>query len=220
MTPRHRRLGVLVGIALLFPVMTAPGHRPIHREQRAEAAGIQEQMERQGEKVSVLAEKLQPGPAEGGRGRGLHLPRPRPRSPGPTERLKQTRGRLATAAVLAYVHGGSNALIGRLARGSQDRHDRPHAVPAGHRRRPAPDHRRGPSRPSRTSSPRNPVSKTTGRRRQRPPTPPHRPTRPPGRGGRPAGGPGPGNGELGELVAAEQARKEAEESAIGWRRPR
>ena len=50
MTPRHRRLGVLVGIALLFPVMTAPASADPLADKRAEAARIQEQLERQGEK--------------------------------------------------------------------------------------------------------------------------------------------------------------------------
>ena len=120
MTPRHRRLGVLVGIALLFPVVTATASfgDPL-AEKRAEAARLQEQLERQGEKVSVLAERsnraqLKVSEVEGSLGRTkADLARS-------DERLQQVRSRLAQAAVLAYVHGGSNAMIGKLARGSQD----------------------------------------------------------------------------------------------------
>jgi peptidoglycan DL-endopeptidase CwlO len=119
MTPRHRRLGVLVGIALLFPVMTAPAFADPLADKRAEAARIQEQLERQGEKVSVLAEQsnraqLKVSQVEGSLAKAAaDLARS-------DERLQAVRARLATAAVLAYVHGGNNALIGKLARGTQD----------------------------------------------------------------------------------------------------
>ncbi|MDQ3643352.1 MAG: hypothetical protein M3450_18265, partial [Actinomycetota bacterium] len=58
MTPRHRRLGVLVGIALLLPMVTAPATfaDPL-ADKRAEASRIQEQLERQGTQVSILAER-------------------------------------------------------------------------------------------------------------------------------------------------------------------
>ncbi len=119
MTPRHRRLGVLVGIALLFPIMTAPASADPLADKRAEAARIQEQLERQGEKVSMLAERsnraqLKVAEVEGS------LAKTAAEVARSDEHLQQARARLATAAVLAYVHGGSNALIGRLARGGQD----------------------------------------------------------------------------------------------------
>jgi cell wall-associated NlpC family hydrolase len=119
MTPRHRRLGVLVGIALLFPVMTAPASADPLADKRAEAARIQEQLEKQGEKVSMLAERsnraqLKVAEVEGS------LAKTAAEVARSDEHLQQARARLATAAVLAYVHGGSNALIGRLARGGQD----------------------------------------------------------------------------------------------------
>jgi cell wall-associated NlpC family hydrolase len=119
MTPRHRRLGVLVGIALLFPIMTAPASADPLADKRAEAARIQEQLERQGEKVSILAEQsnraqLKVAQVEGSLAKAAaDLARS-------DERLQAVRARLATAAVLAYVHGGNNALIGKLARGTQD----------------------------------------------------------------------------------------------------
>lgn len=119
MTPRHRRLGVLVGIALLFPVMTAPASADPLADKRAEAARIQEQLERQGEKVSMLAERsnraqLKVAEVEGS------LVKTAADVARSDEHLQQARSRLAGAAVLAYVHGGTNALIGRLARGSGD----------------------------------------------------------------------------------------------------
>lgn len=120
MTPRHRRLGVLVGIALLFPLAAAPAAfgDPI-AEKRAEAARLQEQIERQGEQVSIMAERsnraqLKVAEIEGSLATAqADLARS-------DQRLQLVRGRLAQAAVLAYVHGGSNALISKLVRGGQD----------------------------------------------------------------------------------------------------
>lgn len=120
MTPRHRRLGVFVGIALLIPMVTAPAAfgDPL-ADKRAEAARIQEQLEQQGEKVSVLAERsnraqLKVSEVEGS------LARTQADVARSDQRLRETRSRLAAAAVLAYVHGGSNSMIAKLARGSQD----------------------------------------------------------------------------------------------------
>jgi cell wall-associated NlpC family hydrolase len=120
MTPRHRRLGVLVGIALLFPMLTAPASSadPV-ADKRAEAARIEQQLEQQGEKVSVLAEKsnralLKVSEVEGS------LAKTEADVARSDERLRATRASLASAAVLAYVHGGSNSMIGKLARGNQD----------------------------------------------------------------------------------------------------
>ena len=120
MTPRHRRLGVLVGIALLLPIVTAPAAwaDPL-ADKRAEAARIGEQLERQGEKVSVLAEKsnraqLKVSEVEGS------LAKTQADVARSDERLQAVRARLAAAAVLAYVHGGNNSMIGKLARGTQD----------------------------------------------------------------------------------------------------
>ena len=120
MTPRHRRLGVLVGIALLFPLMTATAsHGDPLAEKRAEAARLQAELDRQGEKVSVLAEKsnrarLKVSEVEGS------LARAEADVARSDQRLQVVRARLAQAAVLAYVHGGSNALLGKLVRSTQD----------------------------------------------------------------------------------------------------
>src|SRR3990170_4705184 len=102
MTPRHRRLGVFVGIALFFPMVTAPAAfgDPL-ADKRAEAARIQEQLESQGEKVSVLAERsnraqLKVSEVEGS------LAKTEADLARSDDRLRETRGRPATAAVLAY----------------------------------------------------------------------------------------------------------------------
>ena len=118
MTPRHRRLGVLVGIALLIPVMTAPASADPLADKRAEAARIQEQLARQGEKVSVLAERSNRAALKAAEVEGS-LAKAAAEVARSDERLQVVRGRLATAAVVAYVHGGNNALIGKLVRGNQ-----------------------------------------------------------------------------------------------------
>jgi peptidoglycan DL-endopeptidase CwlO len=120
MTPRHRRLGVLVGIALLFPIVSATASiaDPV-AEKRAEAARVQQQLERQGEQVSIMAERanrarLRVAEVE------TSLARTEADLAESDARLAQSRARLAQAAVLAYVHGGANAFIGKLVRGNQD----------------------------------------------------------------------------------------------------
>ena len=117
MTPRHRRrLGVLVGIALLVPlaVPNAALGDPVD-DKRAEAARIQSQLEQQGEKVSIAAERFNRAQ--------LNLERVEAsiqkteadlrRS---NERFTEVKGRLAQVAVVAYTHGGTNATISQLAR--------------------------------------------------------------------------------------------------------
>ena len=119
MTPRHRRLGVLVGIALLFPVMTAPASADPLADKRAEATRIRQQLERQGEKVSVLAEQSNRAQLKVSQVEGS-LAKTTADVARSDEHLRSVRARLATSAVLAYVHGGNNALIGKLVRGSHD----------------------------------------------------------------------------------------------------
>jgi cell wall-associated NlpC family hydrolase len=120
LTPPHRRLGVFVGVALLVSLLTASASwGDALSDKKAEAARIQDQLDKQGEKVSVLAERsnrarLKVSEVEGSLSKAqADLARS-------DERLQVVRGRLAAAAVLAYVHGGSNSLIGHLARGGQD----------------------------------------------------------------------------------------------------
>src|SRR5947209_16934662 len=122
MTPRHRRrLGVLVGIALLLPLAAplAASGDPID-DKRAEAARIQDQLDAQGNKVSIAAEQFNRAQ--------LHLQdvqdslaKAQADLQRSDQRMQEVKGRLAQAAVLAYIQGGSNALISRLARsGNED----------------------------------------------------------------------------------------------------
>ena len=119
MPPRHRRLGVLVGIALLLPMVTAPAAfaDPL-ADKRAEASRIQEQLERQGTQVSIMAERANRAQLKVSEVEGA-LAKTQADVARSDERLRETRARLASAAVLAYVHGGSNSMIAKLARGSQ-----------------------------------------------------------------------------------------------------
>lgn len=57
-TPWLRRLGVLVVIASLTPLFDAPAHADDIADKQAEAARIAEELEAQGQKVSMLAERL------------------------------------------------------------------------------------------------------------------------------------------------------------------
>jgi peptidoglycan DL-endopeptidase CwlO len=57
-TPWLRRLGVLVVIASLVPSFDAPAHADDIADKQAEAARIAEQVEAEGQKVSMLAERL------------------------------------------------------------------------------------------------------------------------------------------------------------------
>ena len=120
MTPRHRRLGVFVGVALLLSLLTASASwaDPLS-DKKAEAARIQAQLDRQGDQVSILAERsnrarLRVSELEGS------LTKAQADLARSDERLQAVRGRLVGVAVLAYVHGGATSLIGHLARGGQD----------------------------------------------------------------------------------------------------
>ena len=122
MTLRNlRRLGVLVGIALLVPVaapQSALGQSA--DDKRAEAARIQADLEAQGERVSIAAERFNRAQLhlDGVR---ASLARAESDFGKSSERMRQVKGRLADAAVAAYVHGGTNATLSRLARsGSSD----------------------------------------------------------------------------------------------------
>ncbi|MDQ6727875.1 MAG: NlpC/P60 family protein [Actinomycetota bacterium] len=120
MTPRHRRLGVLVGIALLVPMLTAPASwaDPL-ADKKAEAARLQADLDRQGNQVSILAEKANRARIAVARVEGS-LAQTQSDVSRSDDRLQVVRGRLAAAAVLAYVNGGSTSMIGRLARGGKD----------------------------------------------------------------------------------------------------
>ncbi|HTJ75250.1 MAG TPA: NlpC/P60 family protein [Acidimicrobiales bacterium] len=120
MTPRHRRLGVIVGIALLMPMLTATASwgDPL-AEKKAEAAQIQAQLEKQGDRVSVLAEQSNRAQLKVAQV-DESLAKTQADVARSDEKLQQVKGLLAQAAVLAYVHGGSNSMLSTLARGGKD----------------------------------------------------------------------------------------------------
>ncbi|MFP5318235.1 MAG: NlpC/P60 family protein [Acidimicrobiia bacterium] len=112
----RRRLGVLVGIALLVPVaapQAASGQST--DDKRAEAARIQADLEVQGERVSVAAERFNRAQLELGRVRAS-LAAAESDFARSNDRMRQVKDRLAEAAVIAYVHGGTNATLTRLVR--------------------------------------------------------------------------------------------------------
>jgi len=117
---QRRRLGVLVGIAILLPVVTmstASGD-PID-DKRAEAARLEAKLEEQGQQVSVTAEKYNQA-----RLKVSEIEASVARTEGDLarseERMQVIRGRLAQTAVIAYMHGGSNSLLNQLAKGVGD----------------------------------------------------------------------------------------------------
>ena len=121
MTPRHRRLlGVFVGFVLLLPLVGQPlaSAAPID-DKRAEAAHLQDQLEAQGEQVSILAERynrarVKVSEVEQG------ITQTEADVARSDERLKLVKDRLADAAVVAYMHGGASSFIGNMARSDGD----------------------------------------------------------------------------------------------------
>jgi cell wall-associated NlpC family hydrolase len=117
MTPRHRRLlGIFVGFALMLPVMGQPlaSAAPID-DKRAEAARLQDQLEAQGEQVSLMAERynrarLKVDEVEAG------IAETESDVARSDDRLKLVKDRLAAAAVAAYMHGGSTSILSTMAR--------------------------------------------------------------------------------------------------------
>jgi cell wall-associated NlpC family hydrolase len=88
-------------------------------EKKAEAARLQAEIDRQGTQVSILAEKANRARIKVSEVEGS-LAQTQADVARSDQRLQEVRGRLASAAVLAYVHGGNNSMIGKLARGGKD----------------------------------------------------------------------------------------------------
>jgi cell wall-associated NlpC family hydrolase len=116
MTPRHRRrLGVLVGIALLSsPLLATAGSASPLGDKQAEAARLSAQLDAQGARLSALDEQynravisVQESAAE--------LAAAERDITSANDRFAKARVRLARHAVSAYVHGGSNSVVERLA---------------------------------------------------------------------------------------------------------
>jgi peptidoglycan DL-endopeptidase CwlO len=114
--PNRRRLGVLVGIALLLPTLGAASAAgsPID-DKKAEAARLQAQLDRQGERISVLDEQynqatLQLQQTQASTARAQADLR------AADERFGIVRARMSQAAVDAYMHGGNTRMIEQLVR--------------------------------------------------------------------------------------------------------
>jgi peptidoglycan DL-endopeptidase CwlO len=117
---QRRRLGVLVGIAILLPVAlpTAVWGDPLD-EKRAEAARLEEQLEKQGEQVSVTAERYNRARLEVSEIEGS-VARTEGDLARSEERMQAVRVQLARTAVVAYTQGGNTSLLNQLARGVGD----------------------------------------------------------------------------------------------------
>ncbi len=121
MTPRYRRrLGVIVGFALLLPLFgsSSVGATPLD-DKRAEAARLQDEIERQSVQVSVLAERFNAAQLKVGEV-DQSLAKVQADVDRSDERLKVAKTRMVQAAILAYVHGGSSSLLSSLARSEGD----------------------------------------------------------------------------------------------------
>lgn len=116
MTPRHRRrLGVLVGIALMSsPLLATAGSATPLSDKQAEAARLAAQLDAQGERLSALDEQYN---------RAVLKVKENAASLGAAERdmasasdrFAKARTQLARHAVDAYVHGGSTSFVEQLA---------------------------------------------------------------------------------------------------------
>jgi cell wall-associated NlpC family hydrolase len=107
---------VLVGIALLPPILGAASaaSSPID-DKKAQAARLQQQIDQQGDRISVLDEqfnrahlKLQQTQAS--------LSKAQADLAAADARFSQVRSRLSRAAVTAYTHGGNTRMVDELVR--------------------------------------------------------------------------------------------------------
>jgi peptidoglycan DL-endopeptidase CwlO len=116
MTSRQSRLVVLVGIALVgFPSLTAPARASPVDDKKQEAARIQVQLDAQGERISILDEqynraRLQVDEAD------TALARSEKDRAAADTTFRTAQLRLGRHAVDAYVHGGSSTLLEQLAK--------------------------------------------------------------------------------------------------------
>ncbi|HWC10295.1 MAG TPA: NlpC/P60 family protein [Acidimicrobiales bacterium] len=115
-----RRLGVTVGLALLLPGLVGPPAAADELgEKRAEAARLERQLEEDARRVSQAAERYNRAQLE------LHavrssLEKAKGDLARADERMRAVRGLLAQAAIQAYVSGGSGTFFSRLARSDND----------------------------------------------------------------------------------------------------
>ena len=116
MTPRHRRrLGVLVGIALLSsPLLATAGSATPLSDKQAEAARLAAQLDAQGERLSALDEQYNRAMLKVEEN-AASLTAAEGDIASANARFAKARAQLARHAVAAYVHGGSTSVVEQLA---------------------------------------------------------------------------------------------------------
>ena len=116
MTPRHRRrLGVLVGIALLSsPFLATAGSATPLGDKQAEAARLAAQIDAQGARLSALDEQYNRAVIRV-QDSAAALAAAERDIASANDRFAKARVRLARHAVAAYVHGGSTSVVEQLA---------------------------------------------------------------------------------------------------------
>lgn len=114
-SPHRRRLGILVGLALLLPTTWAPASADPVEEKKAEAVRLATEIDADGAKASAAAERYNRAQLELD-GVRSSLDKARAELARADERLRSAKGLMAQAAVLAYVHGGSNSVLSQLVR--------------------------------------------------------------------------------------------------------
>ena len=120
-TPRlRRRLGVLVGFALLLPILVAPP-APADEidEKRAQAVKLERELEADGARVSQAAERYNRAQLELDKVRAS-MEKAKGELARADDRMRAARGLLAHAAVQAYVSGGTSGFFAHLARSDND----------------------------------------------------------------------------------------------------
>ncbi len=114
MTPRQRRNGILVGIALLVPlvVLAAPTAAlgSSIDDKRAEAARIQAQVNEQAERIAALDRQLDAAQGEADEA-GAAVTRARVELADADRRMAEASARLRTQAVEAYVQGNTTSVF-------------------------------------------------------------------------------------------------------------
>ena len=116
MTPRHRRrLGVLVGIALLSsPLLATAGSATPLADKQAEAARLSAQLDAQGARLSALDEEYNRAMLKVQESADALAAAERDIASA-NDRFAKARVRLARHAVTAYVHGGSTSVVEQFA---------------------------------------------------------------------------------------------------------
>ena len=111
---------MLVGLALLVSTTgPAPAVGAPSDEKRAEAARIERQLEEEGAKVSLAAERYNRAEIALDKVRSS-IERARADLARADERMRDAKSLMARAAVLSYVHGGSMSVLARVVRSTND----------------------------------------------------------------------------------------------------